>query len=90
MDEIKYYIFSETENKLVECTESEYNTFNENLEYMTYVKQIYCGDITIDKVPEDKRVKVNELLESYIAEHGIYEDQPITGVELISMTEEVI
>lgn len=82
---MKYYIYSEIEHKLVECSEEEYNLFNENLELNNYINKVYKEEISIDEVPDDLQKQVREGVEKKIAEQGSYDDQPVESDELMKM-----
>ena len=86
MNEIKYYVLNKNENKLIECSGIEYNQFNNDFSYNTWVNQIYNGICTLENVPEEDRTKVEELFNKYIEQNGLYEDQLISGDELLKLT----
>lgn len=90
MSDMKYYIHSEEKQKLVECSKEEYEIFVENYEYNELLKKVYNQQITLNEIPEEKREKVNQMLIEYIEKNGEYEDQPITGDEVLVLTQEVI
>lgn len=90
MEDTKYYIYNEDIKNLIECSKEEYDTYVENYEYNELLQQVYSNQITLEEIPEEKRERVNQMLIDYVAEFGEYDNQPITGDEVLNLAEEVI
>lgn len=80
-----------TDPLTIEITEDEYNAILAEIQRKAeLVDQLYQGIITIDDVPEEWRVEIQQRVDELIAEQGRYEDLEIPADELKAMIEEVM
>lgn len=50
-----------------------------------YASQLYCGDITIEDVPEELRETVQDIVDNKIARWGLYSERDIPSDEALDI-----
>lgn len=54
-----------------------------------YCRKLYCGEITLDDIPEELRETVQTTVNNRIDRWGAYADQPVSVKELRSFVAEL-
>lgn len=87
----RYYIADPSApNGFIEVTEAVFVSLIGTEETQPYAYQVYCGDISVDDVPESLREQVQTIVDYKISHCGEYNKQEIPADELKTMLEEVI
>lgn len=79
---MKYYIFHGEVLPPEEIT-----TYFGDKTTFPYAQKLYCGEITLDDIPEDLRETVQTTVNNRVARWGAYEDQPVSTKELREFVE---
>jgi hypothetical protein len=86
-----YYLTDPSSDKgFVEVTEEEFNTIVGTEETRPYTTKVYCGELSIEEVPEDLRTAVQAVVDAKIARWGEYKKQEVPAEELKKMIEEAV
>lgn len=87
----RYYISDKTQpNGFIEVTETEWNALVGTEETRPYTYRVYCGELSINDVPEELREQVQTIVNNKIARWGIYENQAISYRDFQNMIKEVL
>lgn len=87
----RYYIADRTQPKgFIEVTESEWNALIGTEETRPYTYNVYCGELSIDDVPEELREQVQAIVNNKITRWGTYDSQAISYRDFQNMIKEVL
>ena len=83
---MKYYINNrKSESGFEEITETEWLAIIGDNDHRKYASQVYCGKISIEEVPEDKRETVQKIVNNKIARWGSFDNREISDSEALDI-----
>lgn len=82
----KFYLYSAAhEGCYDEVAETEWLTIIGDNDHRKYASQVYCGKISIEEVPEDKRETVQKIVNNKIARWGSFDNREISDSEALDI-----
>lgn len=81
-----YYIADKTQPKgFLEITEAQWVIIMGTEEVRPYANKVYCGEMSIDDVPEEIREETQAVVKAKTARFGRYEDREISKDEALKI-----